>query len=69
MASERDADFLLSGLAGGTAAGQGDDVQLPLDLSGTAGWELSEEQVKRLSEASALEDVYPYRFIREAQRV
>ena len=39
------------------------------DNLGAAGWELSEEQVKRLSEASALEDVYPYRFIREAQRV
>jgi aryl-alcohol dehydrogenase-like predicted oxidoreductase len=39
------------------------------DNLGAAGWELSEEQVKRLSEASALEDVYPYRFIQEAQRV
>jgi len=39
------------------------------DNLGAAGWQLSEEQVKRLSEASALKDVYPYRFIREAQRV
>jgi aryl-alcohol dehydrogenase-like predicted oxidoreductase len=39
------------------------------DNLGATGWELSEEQVKRLSEASDLEDVYPYRFIREAQRV
>jgi hypothetical protein len=30
---------------------------------------LSEEQVARLSEASAIEDVYPYRIIREMQRV
>jgi aryl-alcohol dehydrogenase-like predicted oxidoreductase len=39
------------------------------DNLGAAGWELSEEQVARLSEASALEDVYPYRFIREMQRI
>jgi aryl-alcohol dehydrogenase-like predicted oxidoreductase len=39
------------------------------DNLGAAGWELSEEQVARLSEASAIEEVYPYRFIREAQRV
>jgi aryl-alcohol dehydrogenase-like predicted oxidoreductase len=39
------------------------------DNLGAVGWELSEERVRRLSEASALEDVYPYRFIREAQRV
>jgi aryl-alcohol dehydrogenase-like predicted oxidoreductase len=38
------------------------------DNLGAAGWELSEEQVNQLSEASAIEDVYPYRFIREMQR-
>jgi len=39
------------------------------DNIGASGWELTEEQVQDLSEASALEDVYPYRFIRNAQRV
>jgi aryl-alcohol dehydrogenase-like predicted oxidoreductase len=39
------------------------------DNLGATGWELSEEQGARLSEVSDLEDVYPYRFIREAQRV
>jgi len=39
------------------------------DNIGASGWELSEEQLEELSEASALEDVYPYRFIRNAQRV
>ena len=39
------------------------------DNLGAAGWKLSEEQVARLSEASAIEEVYPYRFIREMQRV
>jgi aryl-alcohol dehydrogenase-like predicted oxidoreductase len=39
------------------------------DNLGAVGWELSEEQTERLSEASAIEEVYPYRFIREAQRV
>jgi aryl-alcohol dehydrogenase-like predicted oxidoreductase len=39
------------------------------DNLGAAGWKLSEEQVKRLPEASALEDVYPYRFTREMQRL
>jgi aryl-alcohol dehydrogenase-like predicted oxidoreductase len=39
------------------------------DNLGAAGWELSEEQVARLNKASAIEDVYPYRFIREMQRV
>ena len=38
------------------------------DNLGTTGWKLSEELVEDLSQASALEDVYPYRFIREAQR-
>jgi aryl-alcohol dehydrogenase-like predicted oxidoreductase len=38
------------------------------DNLGAAGWELSDEQVARLTEASAIEDVYPYRFIREMQR-
>jgi aryl-alcohol dehydrogenase-like predicted oxidoreductase len=39
------------------------------DNLGAAGWALSEEQVARLSEASAIEDVYPYRMIEEMQRV
>ncbi len=39
------------------------------DNLGAAGWRLSENQVDELSEASALEDIYPYRFIRDAQRV
>src|SRR5918995_5497436 len=38
------------------------------DNLGASGWELDVEQVSELSEASALEDVYPYRFIRNAQR-
>lgn len=39
------------------------------DNLGATGWKLTAEQVEDLSEASALEDVYPYRFIREAQRI
>ena len=39
------------------------------DNLGATGWELTREQTEELSGASALEDVYPYRFIREAQRV
>src|SRR5215203_2438318 len=39
------------------------------DNIGASGWELSEEQVEALSWVSAIEEVYPYRFIREAQRV
>ena len=39
------------------------------DNLGASGWELTVEQVDELSSASALEDVYPYRFIRNAQRV
>ena len=39
------------------------------DNLGAAGWELSPEQLARLSEASAIEDVYPYRMIREMQRI
>ena len=39
------------------------------DNLGAAGWELDEEQVQRLSEAGALEDTYPHRFIRNAQRI
>jgi len=39
------------------------------DNLGAAGWELDEDQVRRLSEAGAPEDTYPYRFIRNAQRV
>jgi aryl-alcohol dehydrogenase-like predicted oxidoreductase len=39
------------------------------DNIGASGWTLDEEQVEELTDASALEDVYPYRFIRNAQRV
>ena len=39
------------------------------DNLGAAGWELSEEQVARLSKASAIEVVYPYRMIEDMQRV
>jgi aryl-alcohol dehydrogenase-like predicted oxidoreductase len=39
------------------------------DNLGAAGWELSPEQVARLDRASAIEDIYPYRMIREMQRV
>ncbi len=39
------------------------------DNLGAAGWQLSPEQAGRLSEASAIEDLYPYRMIREMQRV
>jgi aryl-alcohol dehydrogenase-like predicted oxidoreductase len=39
------------------------------DNLGASGWELDEAQVSDLSEAGALEDVYPYRFIRNARRV
>ncbi len=39
------------------------------DNLGASGWELDEAQVSDLSEAGVLEDVYPYRFIRNAQRV
>src|ERR687898_403149 len=39
------------------------------DNISASGWELTAEQLEELSEASALEDVYPYRFIRNAQRV
>ena len=38
------------------------------DNLGASGWRLSEEQVRRLSEASDIEDLYPYRMIREMQR-
>ena len=38
------------------------------DNLGASGWRLSEEQVRRLSEASAIEEIYPYRMIREKQR-
>ena len=38
------------------------------DNLGAAGWELDKDQTNRLSEAGALEDTYPYRFIRNAQR-
>lgn len=39
------------------------------DNLGAAGWELSEEQVSALSEASAPPDLYPYNIIRDAQRI
>ena len=39
------------------------------DNLGAAGWKLDDEQVARLSEASAIEDIYPYRMIEEMQRV
>ena len=39
------------------------------DNLGTSGWELDEGQATRLSEVSALEDTYPHRFIRNAQRI
>ena len=39
------------------------------DNIGASGWKLTEVQLVELSEASAIEDVYPYRFIRNAQRV
>ena len=39
------------------------------DNLGAAGWSLDEDQVQRLSEASAPEDVYPYNMIRGAQRI
>lgn len=39
------------------------------DNLGASGWKLSEEQTARLSEASAPEDMYPYRMIAGAQRV
>jgi aryl-alcohol dehydrogenase-like predicted oxidoreductase len=39
------------------------------DNLGAAGWQLDERQVQSLTEASALEDVYPYQFIRQAQRL
>ncbi len=38
------------------------------DNLGAVDWELSEEPLNRLSEASAIENVYPCRFIREMQR-
>jgi aryl-alcohol dehydrogenase-like predicted oxidoreductase len=39
------------------------------DNLGASGWELTEEQVRRLSEASAIEEVYPYGMIRSARRL
>ena len=39
------------------------------DNLGASGWELDAAQVDDISEAGALEDVYPHRFIRNAQRV
>ncbi len=42
--------------------------QLEDDL-GAVGWQLTDDQVRRLTEESAPEDIYPYRFIRQAQRI
>ncbi len=39
------------------------------DNLGATGWELTEEQTRKLSEAGALEETYPYRFIKNAQRI
>ncbi|HEX2728410.1 MAG TPA: aldo/keto reductase, partial [Rubrobacteraceae bacterium] len=39
------------------------------DNLGATGWEMTEEQTSKLSEAGALEETYPYRFIKNAQRV
>ncbi len=39
------------------------------DNLGAVGWQLSSEQVKQLTEAGTPEELYPYRFIRNAQRV
>ena len=39
------------------------------DNLGAGGWELDGAQVDAISEAGALEDVYPYPFIRNAQRI
>ncbi len=38
------------------------------DNLGATGWELTGEQVRRLSEAGAIEEVYPYSMIEGAQR-
>ncbi len=39
------------------------------DNLGATDWKLSDEQVQQLGEVSALEDIYPYGFIRNAQRL
>ncbi len=39
------------------------------DNLGSVGWKLTDEQVTQLTEVSALEETYPYRFIRQAQRI
>lgn len=39
------------------------------DNLGAVGWQLSDEQVKQLTEAGTPEEIYPYRFIRNAQRI
>lgn len=39
------------------------------DNLGAVGWALNEDQVQRLNEASALEDIYPHTMIRGAQRI
>jgi hypothetical protein len=38
------------------------------DNLGAVGWELDVGRGRRLSQASAIEEVYPYHFIREMQR-
>ena len=39
------------------------------DNLGSVGWQLSDEQVRQLTEAGTPEEIYPYRFIRNAQRI
>ena len=39
------------------------------DNLGAAGWKLEQDQVRSLSEAGALEDIYPHTMIRGAQRI
>ena len=39
------------------------------DNLGAVGWKLTSEQLSRLTEVSALEEIYPYRLIRQAQRL
>ncbi len=39
------------------------------DNLGATDWKLNDEQVQQLGEVSVLEDIYPYGFIRDAQRV
>ena len=39
------------------------------DNLGSVGWRLSDEQVRQLTEAGTPEEIYPYRFIHNAQRI